>query len=252
MLFLYCHAIVAPPIHPAGAPWPPPAICAAGRSALSPTAGDVMRDVLTTTDIASTPAGTRRGEMEAFTALVERYERPIFAFVYRRMDGNAADAADLTQEAFIKAYRALPRTPADLNVGAWLHRIAANCCVDELRRRRRARCQPWDEALHGADLRGGDAADPERIALDREADAVVRAILGRMSPRNERALVLRECVGLSCAEVGAAMGVSRQAAKSMLFRAREEFRRLAEAGTGDPTEKRGPPNSGECRAGTGN
>ncbi len=193
-----------------------------------------MESVPTTTDAASPPpVDTRRDDEAAFALLVGRYERPIFGFVLRMMDGNAADAADLTQETFIKAHRALGRTPASLNANAWLNAIAANCCRDELRRRRRrARWQPWDEAVHDVCAPADDETDPERIALRREADAGVRGILARMSPRNKRALVLRECVGLSYAEVGVAMGVSPQALKSMLFRAREEFRRLAASAGG--------------------
>src|SRR4051794_30017682 len=54
--------------------------------------------------------GARRGDIPSFETLLRRYERQIFAFTYRMMGGDAADAEDLTQETFIKAYRALPRT----------------------------------------------------------------------------------------------------------------------------------------------
>jgi RNA polymerase sigma-70 factor, ECF subfamily len=171
----------------------------------------------------------RNGDTVAFEALLRRYERQIFAFTYRMMGGNAADADDLTQETFIKAYRALDRTTDLLHVSAWLHRIAANSCRDEWRRRRRAGCQPWDATIHEAMLPSRPEENPESLMLQKEADERVQAVLNRMKPRNKQALILREYGGLSCEEIGAIMGVSHKAVKSTLFRAREEFRCQAAA-----------------------
>lgn len=172
----------------------------------------------------------RRGDPVAFEALVRRYERQIHAFTCRMMGGNSDDADDLTQETFIKAHRALPRTADVLNTSAWLHRIAANCCRDEWRRRRRARCERWDPIIHGRSLSDRTEPGPEEYVLQREADAQVCAVLDRMRPRNRQALVLKEYAGLSCADIGAVMGVSHKAIKSTLFRAREEFRYQVAAG----------------------
>ena len=168
----------------------------------------------------------RMGDAAAFEALLRQYERPLYGFIYRLMGNNADDAADLLQETFIKVYRALPRIPPEVNFPAWLYRVARNCCLDEMRRRRRAHWTVWDGA-QGASLadQAGDA-DPEQMVLDREGDSGVTAVLARMSPRNREALILRECEGMSCEEIGAVFGISRKAVKSMLFRARDEFRRV--------------------------
>lgn len=171
----------------------------------------------------------RNGDTVAFETLLRRYERQIFAFAYRMMGGNAADADDLTQETFIKAYRALDRTVELLHVSAWLHRIAANSCRDEWRRRRRAGCQPWDATIHEAMLPSRPEENPESLMLQKEADERVQAVLNRMKPRNKQALILREYGGLSCEEIGAIMGISDKAVKSTLFRARDEFRHQAAA-----------------------
>ena len=165
----------------------------------------------------------RNGDMAAFEMLLRRYERQIFAFTYRMMGGNAADADDLTQETFIKAYRALDRTTELLHVSAWLHRIAANSCRDEWRRRRRAGCQPWDAAVHEPMLPSRPRRIPRRSCFRRRRTNG-EAVLDRMKPRNKQALVLREYGGLSCEEIGAIMGISHKAVKSTLFRARDEFR----------------------------
>lgn len=172
----------------------------------------------------------RIGDAAAFEALLRQYERPLYGYIYHLMSGNADDAADLLQETFIKVYRALPRIPADVNFPAWLYRVARNCCLDEIRRRRRAHWTVWDgarEAAMGDHIGGG--VDPEQVALDHEGNTAVKAILARMSSRNREALIMRECEGMSCEEIGAIMGISRQAVKSMLFRAREEFRRITGA-----------------------
>ncbi len=171
----------------------------------------------------------RQGDAAAFEALLRQHERPLYGFIYHMMGGNADDAADLLQETFIKVYRALPRIPEGVNFPAWLYRVARNCCLDELRRRRRSRWMPWDETHGAALMESAGSIDPEQVVIGREGDQAVLAVLARMSPRNRRALVLRECEGLSCEEIGVVFGISRKAVKSMLFRARDEFRRVTDA-----------------------
>ncbi len=148
----------------------------------------------------------KAGDQAAFAALFTRYERRIYSFVYRMM-GNADDAYDLTQDTFLKAYRALDKTDEDLNVNAWLHRIASNACKHD-----------------GPSSREED--DPERVLIGDETQRAVQRVLDAMSPRNRQAMVLREYEGMSCEDIGEVMGASRAAVKSMLFRGREEFRKL--------------------------
>jgi RNA polymerase sigma-70 factor (ECF subfamily) len=167
----------------------------------------------------------KAGNQEAFEALVQRYERQIYAFTYRMM-GNPDDAYDLTQECFIRAYKSLGRTNAELNVSAWLHRIASNACLDVLRRRKRIRWLPWEAPKHEPLLDSHPGDDPERVALATENTSDVQRVLDAMSPRNRQALILREYEGLSTHEIGEVMGLSRSAVKSVLFRAREEFRQV--------------------------
>jgi RNA polymerase sigma-70 factor (ECF subfamily) len=175
----------------------------------------------------------KAGSQEAFEALVMRYERQIYAFTYRMM-GNPDDAFDLTQECFIRAYKNLGRTNAELNVSAWLHRIASNACLDVLRRRKRIRWMPWDASKHEPMLDSHPTDDPERVAMAGENTSDVQLVLDAMSPRNRQALILREYEGLSTQEIGEVMGLSRSAVKSVLFRAREEFRQVYAQYVGTP------------------
>jgi RNA polymerase sigma-70 factor (ECF subfamily) len=167
----------------------------------------------------------RAGDQAAFEAIFQRYERQIYSFAFRMM-GNADDAYDLTQECFIKAYRNLEKTNGDLNVSAWLHRIASNSCLDVLRRRKRIRWLPWDNDRHESLLQPSTPDDPEVTVVSRETQQDVQLILNQMTPRNRLALLLREFEGLSTEEIGEVMGLSRSAVKSVLFRARDEFRKL--------------------------
>jgi RNA polymerase sigma-70 factor (ECF subfamily) len=167
-------------------------------------------------------ARAKAGDAAAFAALVGRYEGRLRGFILR-MVGDSDDAADLTQETLLRAYCGLARTDQRLNFSAWLHRIAANACLDLLRRRRRqARC-PWHLVEGGQVSRCRDD-DPEEAALDDETVRALSLALQGIDPRQRRALLLRGCAGLSCAEIGAALGVSTAATKTILFRGREALR----------------------------
>jgi RNA polymerase sigma-70 factor, ECF subfamily len=174
----------------------------------------------------------KAGDQAAFEAIVQRYERQIYAFVYRML-GDPDDAYDLTQDCFVRAYRSLGSTNSDLNVSAWLHRIANNACLDVLRRRKRIRWLPWDNTKHEPMLEPQASDDPERLSIAVETSAIVQETLKKMNPRNRAALILREYEGLSCEEIGDVLGLSRSAVKSVLFRGREEFRRLYPGGEAD-------------------
>src|SRR5579871_6938206 len=82
----------------------------------------------------------REGNQLAFRVLVERHSRAVFRLAYR-MTGNEQDTEDLVQETFLRAYRSLARFQGRSSVRTWLHRIAANCALDLLRRRRRDEAQ---------------------------------------------------------------------------------------------------------------
>ena len=169
----------------------------------------------------------REGDTAAFEAIYNRYERRIYAFVYRLM-GNAEDAYDLTQDTFVKAYMALPRISgdADLNLSAWLHRIASNACMDVLRRRKLIRWLPWETFDTNPAMEPAADDDPVGEYNQVETSGEVQAVLTKLSPKHRMALVLKEYQGMSCDEIGEVMGASRSAIKSLLFRAREEFRQV--------------------------
>ncbi|MBF6614634.1 MAG: RNA polymerase sigma factor [Chloroflexi bacterium] len=168
-------------------------------------------------------AKAREGDVAAFEAIYSRYERRLYAFIYRLM-GNSEDAYDLTQDTFVKAYMALPRTSPDLNLSAWLHRIASNTCMDVLRRRKLIKWLPWETFDTNPAIEPAADDDPVGEYNQFETSGEVQAVLDKLTPKHRMALILKEYQGMSCDEIGEVMGASRSAVKSLLFRAREEFR----------------------------
>lgn len=191
----------------------------------------------------------REGDEAAFAAIYDRYQKPIFSLVYRLM-GNPDDAFDITQDVFVKAYKGLVKLSpdAELNLSAWLHRIASNACMDVLRRRKIVRWLPWDPAEHVNITPADDSDEPERNVIAHETREQVQAVLNKMSDKYRLCLVLREYQEMSCEEIATVMNVSRAAVKSLLFRAREQFREIYlemerngsfKASANDETSKRG-------------
>ena len=136
-----------------------------------------------------------------------------------RLVGDAARAEELTQETFVKAYRALNRLRADTNHRAWLYRIATNTGYDHLRRRRLIQWLPLLERDSPSRAQGGleDSTGTR--------DAVQRA-LARVSPDQRAILILYIVQGYSTREAGEMLGITQGAAKTRLFRAREAFRKV--------------------------
>jgi RNA polymerase sigma-70 factor (ECF subfamily) len=153
----------------------------------------------------------------AFDAFFQRHERDIFGYLWR-MTGDEQAAYDLSQEVFLRAWQHFARVSAYERPGGWLFRVATNLALNHLRQRATylAVARPLAE---GADL---GATDPALRLV--EGDAVHRALMA-LAPRQRAALVLREVYGLTCDEIGASLGISRGAAKTMLWRARDEFRK---------------------------
>lgn len=162
---------------------------------------------------------------ERFAAIFEQYEQPLYHYVLRMMSGNTEEAQDLTQDAFVKAYTALPKMPADLKVKPWLYRIATNVCIDALRRKRLIKWQPWDRFLALFHPLQVSPDSPERQALQQEEREQVRQVFARLTPKHRRCLALREYQGLSYAEIARELETTPNTVKTLLYRAREAFRR---------------------------
>jgi RNA polymerase sigma-70 factor (ECF subfamily) len=149
--------------------------------------------------------------------LFAKHHQEIYAYL-ARMLRDPELAADLTQDAFVKAYRAHDSLQKDENARAWLYQIAHRVALDELRRRRIIRMVPWSGEARGS------APSAERLAMDLRLSGPLERALARIPERQRAALLLAELHDLTGVELAAALGVSHVAARALLTRARESLR----------------------------
>lgn len=161
----------------------------------------------------------RAGSEGAFAALVARYREPVYRYL-RRMAGNPEDAADLTQEVFLRAYRALPRFEGRCALKTWLLRIATNAYLDQ-RARLRREALPLEAVAAWPD---GPERGPESAAERAEWRAVVEAAVRALPPRQRAALVLRVYGGHTYAEVAQILGCAEGTVKAAVFAALARLR----------------------------
>ena len=166
------------------------------------------------------------GDVNAFEDLVTEHEKGVYA-IAQRMTGNAEDAADMTQETFIKAYNSLSSFRGDSKFSVWLYRIATNVCLDFLRSRSRKPTVSLSVEDDDGEETQMDIADesqsPEQLlerGLTRDA---VRRGLKSLSPEYRQILLLREIQGLSYEEIAEALVLEVGTVKSRIFRARKRL-----------------------------
>lgn len=164
------------------------------------------------------------GENAAFDELVGRWNPRIRGAIYR-MVGSHEEARDLSQEAFLKAYRALPGFKGEARFSSWLYQIAMNLCRDRLRRSR---------GRFAVDL---ETLDAEVARQPRARDSVVAGDVRRrvaeavaeLSPEHREVLVLKEYEGLTFAEIAGTTGLPLSTVKTRLYRALDALRGRLEA-----------------------
>jgi RNA polymerase sigma-70 factor (ECF subfamily) len=162
----------------------------------------------------------RTGDLAAFQWLVQRHQQRAI-MVALGLLRDREDARDACQEAFLRAWRALPRFDGQALFATWLHRIVVNVCIDRLRR-----TAPQLVALD--DVAGALAADddPRHHAESHELGARISDALERLSATHRTVLLLREIEGLSYQEIAVAMGSSLGTVMSRLFHARRRMQAL--------------------------
>ena len=165
----------------------------------------------------------REGDPEAFQVLVEEHSRQIFHLAFR-MTGNEADAEDVVQETFLRAYRKMDEYDSRARFSTWIHRIAANYAIDLLRRKQRWRSTEIDP-VEQTDPMAADGASPERSAFGGEIGRRIAQALAVLTPRERVAFTLRHYEGLSIAEIGSVLGTGDNSTKNHIFRAVRKLRR---------------------------
>lgn len=169
---------------------------------------------------------TEAWDHDAAGAFVEglfaKHHGEIYAYLVRMLRDPDL-AADLTQDAFVKAYKAYATLEKDENARAWLYQIAHRVALDEIRHRRIIRMVPWSGESRGA------SPSAERLAMDLRLSGPLARALARIPERQRAALLLAEVHDLTGLELATAMGISHVAARAILTRARESLRRALAA-----------------------
>jgi RNA polymerase sigma-70 factor (ECF subfamily) len=168
------------------------------------------------------------GDQQAFAELVEAYQSPVYNLTYRML-GDAREAEDAAQEAFLRAYQHLERYDPQRSFKTWLLSIASNYCIDRLRKRRLT----WlsiDEPLPPHPALTSDMPGPETAALSGERSEAVQELLSDLAPDYRAAVVLRYWYDMPYAEIAATLDTTESAIKSRLFRARQMLAQKVQSG----------------------
>jgi RNA polymerase sigma-70 factor (ECF subfamily) len=173
-------------------------------------------------------ARVRAGDTAAFGEIFDQYQTPLVNYLYRVV-GDWELAADLTQDTFLKAYQALPRTEEGLQLAPWLYRIATNTALDTLRRRKRIAWVPFLEDYEPP----APGSDPSTTVPD---DDILHQALQALPPEGRIPLILHLHQGLSYKEIAELLGIAPNLVAVRVFRARERFMKAYKALTGDTDE----------------
>ncbi len=173
-------------------------------------------------------AKAKQGDQDAFAALVERYQRPIYNLTLR-MSRNQEDAEDLTQIAFLNAWHGLSRFQEDASFFTWLYRLATNASIDFLRRQTRRstvfQTVPFEETVQ-SNLQFPDSRnEPETKFLEADLRSTIEDGLRSLSEEHSEILTMRELDGLSYQEIAELKDLELGTVKSRIARARLALRK---------------------------
>jgi RNA polymerase sigma-70 factor (ECF subfamily) len=194
------------------------AIAAAGTAALTPTADSPDADLILM---------AQSGNTRAFDVLVKRYRGRVYLLAYHQTKSHE-DALDITQEAFIRAYKALPKWQPKASWFTWVYKIARNLCIDFHRSRNRRRTDSLDEPESTVpeptttDL----LSDPGRTTQEGELSGIIHEAVETLSTRQREVFVLHHYGGLQVKEVADTLDIAEGTAKIHLFRAVAKLREI--------------------------
>lgn len=169
------------------------------------------------------------GNMEAFETLVTRYRGRVYGMIMNML-GNDADARDLTQDTFIKAWRKLPEFERRSQFFTWVYRIATNTVIDWIRRKK-FRGPEFNEELGNVPAAGAPTAPrqtpaPDHALVNQEIGGRIREALEKLSPEHRAVILLKEIDGLSYQEIADTVGCAIGTVMSRLFNARKRLQEM--------------------------
>jgi RNA polymerase sigma-70 factor (ECF subfamily) len=194
----------------------------AARTPASPRADDATWAIPGVADERALVDACLESRPGAFDLLVERHRRAVYQVCYRFV-GNHEDASDLSQDVFLRAYRALSRFQRQSTLATWLYRIAVNVSLNHVALKR-LRTEPVEPDRHVDEHRSSPSDD----VLRGERAVRVRSAIARLPPKQRATLILRVYRDLSHEEISAILGSSVGAVKANFFHALANLRKLLE------------------------
>lgn len=172
---------------------------------------------------------SRSGDVQAFEQLFNRYQKTIYNLVYG-MVGNEGDAAEITQDVFVRAFGSIKLLKADEAFFTWLKTIAVNICRDHARKRPPARVESLDQkiAYDGEELAReivDTSAGPATILEKKQVSQAVRRAMDSLSPDHKQVVILHHIADMDLRDIAKSLGCPVGTVKSRLARARDELRR---------------------------
>ena len=176
----------------------------------------------------------QQGDNGAFEELLLLHQKKVYNLCLR-MSANPDDALDLSQEAFLRAWRSLGQYQFEASFSTWLFRLTSNICIDFLRRKKRRQetslTESYDDSDEGAELSVPDAQPgPEQQAMTNETKIELAHAMERLSPEHREILQLRVIEDLQYEQIADILGVRVGTVKSRLARARLALRKILKAG----------------------
>lgn len=171
------------------------------------------------------------GDVAGFEKLVSRYQNKIIGYVGRMTNGDREEAEDITQEAFIKAYRNLDSFRGQASFSTWLYKIATNLCIDRARTKKRRPQQAYslDEPFEGEEGGGREIADsryePSKGVERDEMRALVRQTVADMPEKQRQVLIMCDLQGMPYENIAEVLGIPIGTVKSRIFHARADLAR---------------------------
>ncbi len=171
-------------------------------------------------------ARSKTGDTDSFNQLVRRWERPIFALAYRTL-GREQDARDVTQETFLRAFRALGGFKGDAKFSSWLYRIALNLCRDWMRKDRRTPVVAVPEGVEMEQLaaEGGPSETVEDLAARAELSGIVEKAMEKLPAEQRQAIILKEYHGLTFQEIADLMKCPLSTVKTRVYQGLSTLRK---------------------------
>ena len=176
----------------------------------------------------------QQGDNVAFEELLLLHQKKVYNLCLR-MSANPDDALDLSQEAFLRAWRSLGQYQFEASFSTWLFRLTSNICIDFLRRKKRRQetslTESYDDSDDGAEFSVPDAQPgPEQQAMTNETKIELARAMEQLSPEHREILQLRVIEDLQYEQIADILGVRVGTVKSRLARARLSFRKILKAG----------------------